>query len=115
MHPFTVTGMRPLLEMLDEERWDMYNEWMQLKYALKTGGGQTYRDLFIEQSRKSRKFDQWEVEHKWDEVQDTKGRAPVIIGTNIHCAKLDNSEEYLEWKMAQVRLQARHSGAWENC
>ena len=95
--------MRSLLDLLHEERWDVYSQWMQLKFALKTSGGETYRDLFIEQSRKSPKFDQCEVEQKWDEVQDTNGRAPVTIGTIIHCAKVDNYDGYLAWKMAQVR------------
>ena len=100
----SVAAMRSLLDLLHEERWDVYSQWMQLKFALKTsGGGDTYRDLFIEQSRKSPKFDQCEVERKWDEVQDTNGRAPVTIGTIIHCAKVDNYDGYLAWKMAQVR------------
>ena len=50
---------------------------MQLAFALKTSGGELYRDLFIKQSQKSPKFDQCEVERKWDEVQVTNGRAPV--------------------------------------
>ena len=103
----SVAAMRSLLDLLHEERWDVYSQWMQLKFALKTsGGGDTYRDLFIEQSRKSPKFEQSEVERKWDEVQDTNGRAPVTIGTIIHCAKVDNYEGYLAWKMAQVRVLA---------
>ena len=107
----SVAAMRSLLDLLHEERWDVYSQWMQLKFALKTsGGGDTYRDLFIEQSRKSPKFDQCEVERKWDEVQDTNGRAPVTIGTIIHCAKVDNYEGYLAWKMAQVRVLAHRSG-----
>ncbi len=107
----SVAAMRSLLDLLHKERWDVYSQWMQLKFALKTsGGGDTYRDLFIEQSRKSPKFDQCEVEQKWDEVQDTNGRAPVIIGTIIHCAKVDNYDGYLAWKMAQVRLQAHRTG-----
>ncbi len=93
----------------------MYGQWMQLKFALKTSGGETYRDLFIEQSRKSPKFDQCEVENKWDEVQDTNGRAPVTIGTIIHCAKVDNYDGYLAWKMAQVRVQAHRSGVEHRC
>lgn len=111
----SVAAMRSLLDLLHEERWDVYSQWVQLKFALKTSGGEIYRDLFIEQSRKSPKFDQWDVERKWDEVQDTNGRAPVTIGTIIHCAKVDNYEGYLAWKMAQVRLQARHSAARERC
>jgi hypothetical protein len=99
----SVAAMRSLLDLLHEERWDVYSQWMQLKFALKTSGGETYKDLFIEQSRKSPKFDQCEVEQKWDEVQDTNGRAPVTIGTIIHCAKVDNYDGYLAWKMAQVR------------
>jgi hypothetical protein len=99
----SVAAMRSLLDLLHEERWDVYSQWMQLKFALKTSGGETYRDLFIEQSCKSPKFDQCEVEQKWDEVQDTNGRAPVTIGTIIHCAKVDNYDGYLAWKMAQVR------------
>ena len=106
----SVGAMRSLLELLNEERWDVYSQWMQLKFALKTSGGDTYRDLFIEQSRKSPKFEQSEVKRKWDEVQDTNGRAPVTIGTIIHCAKVDNYDGYLAWKMAQVRLQAHRSG-----
>ena len=106
----SVAAMRSLLDLLHEERWDVYGQWMQLKFALKTSGGEIYRDLFIEQSRKSPKFDQCEVEQKWDEVQDTNGRAPVTIGTIIHCAKVDNYDGYLAWKMAQVRLQAHRTG-----
>jgi len=52
-----VAAMRALLELLNEEHWDVYSEWMQLKLALKTSGGERYRDLFIEQSRKIPKFD----------------------------------------------------------
>lgn len=62
--PLSVTAMRSLLDLLSEERWDVYNEWVRLKFALKTSGGETYRELFIEQSRKSAKFDQWGVERK---------------------------------------------------
>ena len=55
----SVPAMRSLLDLLHKERWDVYSQWMQLKFALKTsGGGDTYRDLFIEQSRKSPKFNQ---------------------------------------------------------
>jgi hypothetical protein len=106
----SVAAMRSLLDLLHEERWDVYSQWMQVKFALKTSGGELYRDMFIEQSQKSPKFDQCEVERKWDEVQDTNGRAPVTIGTIIHCAKVDNYEGYLAWKMAQVRLQAHRYG-----
>ena len=94
----SVAAMRSLLDLLHEERWDVYSQWMQFKFALKTSGGETYKDLFIEQSRKSPKFVQSEVERKWDEVQDTNGRAPVTIGTIIHCAKVDNYDGYLAWK-----------------
>ena len=102
----SVAAMRSLLELLNKKRWDVYSEWMQLKFALKTSGGELYRDLFIEQSQKSPKFDQCEVERKWDEVQDTNGRAPVTIGTIIHCAKVDNYEGYLAWRMAQASSPA---------
>ena len=68
-------------------------------------------DLFIEQSRKSPKFDQCEVEREWDEVQDTNGRAPVTRETIIHCAKVDNydgyvawNDGYVAWRMAQVSM-----------
>ena len=110
----SVAAMRSLLELLNGKRWDVYSEWMQLKFALKTSGGELYRDLFIEQSQKSPKFDQCEVEGKWDEVQDANGRAPVTIGTIIHCAKVDNYEGYLAWRMAQVRVPAhRWCDAWK--
>lgn len=68
--PLPITAMRSLLDLLSEERWNAY-EWMQLKFALKTSGGETYRDLFIEQSRNSLKFEQWELVRMWDEVDDT--------------------------------------------
>ena len=111
----SVAAMRSLLDLLHKERSDVYSQWMQLKFALKTsGGGDTYKDLFIEQSRKSPKFDQCEVERKWDEVQDINGRAPVTIGTIIHCAKVDNYDGYLAWKMAQVGVPAhKWCHAWK--
>jgi len=54
---------------------------------------------------------------KWDEVQDTNGRAPVTIGTIIHRAKKDDYEGYLAWKMAwkmaRVRVLAQRCDAWK--
>ncbi len=37
----SVAAMRSLLDLLHEERWDVYSQWMQLKFALKTSGAGT--------------------------------------------------------------------------
>lgn len=56
------------MDLLKDERWDVATLWLEIKFILKTAGGDACKKLFIEHSSRSNNFNQVEVESKWDVV-----------------------------------------------
>jgi len=89
-----------IMEMINHNRADNYNEWIDLGWTLFNigqGHDETLR-MWIEFSQQSYKFKQGECEEKWNcmELRDKS------LGSLLMIAKQDNPERYRLWKDTNI-------------
>lgn len=90
-----------IIEMLKEERVESYEGWIDVGITLfNIGFGHDEAlDLWIEFSRRSRKFKIGECEQKWSTF-DMRGKS---IASLFLMARLDSPEKFREWKSTNLK------------
>jgi phage/plasmid-associated DNA primase len=84
-----------LLNLLDKEYYDDYNEWYKVGMILKRESIRINIDLFFlfdEFSKKSKKYDKQSVKKYWDDFKTEK--ISITLGSLNEYAKKSNSTEY---------------------
>ena len=95
-----------LLRLLSPKRWEDYAKWRDIATALKNDFGDKYREVWLNFSRISDKFQEDAARRLWEEVarDDFTGRR-VTVGTLHKWARFDNPGAYAEYRMAQLPPQ----------
>ena len=89
---FKIIEIKKILDILNPERYEDYNEWMKILYILKSYSEHT-KDLAEYASRKSKKFNLNEFYAKWESIQINKTNE-IGINSLIYKAKQDNPIAY---------------------
>jgi P4 family phage/plasmid primase-like protien len=91
---------RALLPLINNDRADIYGEWVQMGWLLFniSGGTEDGYKLWIEFSQRSDKFDEEQCEKIWT-ISHDKG---MTIGSLCYYAQLDSPKEYIEWKKSRI-------------
>ena len=89
-----------LLEMLDNDRADEWDEWMEIGWVLYniSEGHEKGLKLWITFSGRSEKFEDGECEKKWDQMEVRN----YTLGTLKHFARNDSPNEFGAWRDAQI-------------
>jgi P4 family phage/plasmid primase-like protien len=92
-----------LLSLLSKTRWDLRSSWVTIATALKNEHGDTYRDLYLQLSRISPKFDEADALRTWASVsrQDYDGPR-VTLGTIHAWARQDDPVGYAEYRASVI-------------
>lgn len=91
---FEVELAKQILQILKKSRYDNYNEWIRVGWALH-GVSPTLLPDYILFSKKSKKFVRGECEKIWQSASDFGGQQ-LGIGSLQWWAREDNLEEYLQ-------------------
>ena len=93
---YDTSKIRELVFILNEERADNYNQWLELGWALHNidPNSQELLDIWIDFSKSSSKFKEGECEKEWNRSKSDG----LTIKTIYYWAKIDNYQKYLEFK-----------------
>jgi P4 family phage/plasmid primase-like protien len=88
--------IRELVFILNSERADNYNQWLELGWALHNidPNSQELLDIWIDFSKKSSKFEEGECEKVWEKSKNEG----LTIACIHYWAKIDNKKKYDEYK-----------------
>lgn len=91
----------PLMEMLDHERADDFNTWMEIGWILYniSEGHQKGLDMWIQFSANSEKFTEGECEKKWSQMSIKN----YTLASLKYIAQQDSPSEYSCWKDSKVK------------
>ena len=100
---YTTDQIRGLLDILEPKRFDDYEKWRDLCYALHDLG-EDYKDVFLEASQKCvEKFDLHRAYSLWNEAAKGPSSGPSItVGSLLYWAKSDNPDAYNKWRDLQI-------------
>lgn len=92
-----------LLCLLSKTRWDLRSSWVTIATALKNEHGESYKDLFLQLSRISPKFDEAEALRTWASVSRADYGGPkVTLGTLHAWARSDDPLGYAEYRASVI-------------
>ena len=100
---YTVDQIQNLIDILDPKRFDDYEMWRDLCYALHDLG-EDYKDVFFEASQKCvEKFDLHRASSLWDEAaKGASSGESITVGSLLYWAKSDNPDAYNKWRDLQI-------------
>lgn len=82
-----------LLNLLNPSRVDNYDDWVKVGMILNNELGDEGKDIWMQWSKKSEKFDSKVIESKWNSFKSDK-KVKVTLGSLHFLASEDNSKDY---------------------
>ena len=104
---YNVDQIRSLLDILDPKRFDDYDDWRNLCYALHDLGDD-FKIVFVEASRRcTDKYDPQRASKLWDEAAKgpSNGKS-ITVGSLLYWAKLDDPDAFNKWRDLQIPSMA---------
>ena len=104
---YTVDQIRSLLDILDRKRFEDYDDWRNLCYAL-YDLGDDFKTVFIEASQRcTDKYDHHRASKLWDEAAKgpSSGKS-ITVGSLLYWAKSDDLDAFNKWRDLQIHPMA---------
>ncbi len=93
INPINIDEARQYLELLDKDRCEDYNKWIEICWILKSiGNNKDLYDLFVEFSKSSTKFSEDACLKYWNRAR-TEGNLKTINSLRYY-ARLDNQDKF---------------------
>ena len=108
--PKDMNLIKKLIDNLEPFRSDDFEDWINVCMILvnECNNEQGF-NLFIDFSKKSKKFDFEKCKSKWNEISNQpKPSNPITLGTLHHMSKSDNPEKYKEIKKSNKPYSGPH-------
>lgn len=87
-----------IIEMLDENRANNYNDWINIMFCLKCENNNENFKLFNLFSKKGKDYDPQSVKKFWAKYDASKTTHKLTYNTLLYYAKIDNPTKYEEFK-----------------
>lgn len=104
-----IKHVKELLEMLKTERFDNYNDWLDIGIVLFNinNEDESYLYLWDEMSSKSSKYESTACKKKWDSFTSRGDTDEQLnIGTLMFWAQIDNPDEYMKFTFRNEKKKA---------
>jgi hypothetical protein len=102
LHDIRAKEILELLDILSPNRSESYDPWFNVLCVLANMPA-GYKDLAEYFSRKSKRFNMADFEHRWQSIiKGRKGRRVYTIASLHHWAKEDNPEKYQQVRKQQI-------------